>query len=82
MVISMKKTMTHEEIKSAFSEIYNSFYLHNRITDKRKRTDEEWEKIVKEADALSKKYDSYLVKNMILALLEEFENEEKEINNT
>jgi hypothetical protein len=78
----MKKTMTHEEIKSAFSEIYNSFYLHNRIADKRKRTDEEWEKIVNEANVISRKYDSCLVKNMILALLEEFENEEKEINNT
>lgn len=36
----MKNTMTHEEIKSAFSEIYNSFYLHNRMTGDRTRTDE------------------------------------------
>lgn len=78
----MKNTMTHEEIKSAFSEIYNSFYLHNRMTDDRTRTDKEWEKIIEEADALRKKYDSRLVKNMILALLEEFEYEEKERENT
>ena len=82
VVVSMKNTITHEEIRSAFSEIYNSFYLNNRMTDDRTRTDEEWEKIIEEADILSKKYDSRFVKNMVLALLEEFEYEEKEKKNT
>lgn len=58
----MKNTMTHEEIKSAFSEIYNSFYLHNRMTGDRTRTDEEWEKIIEEADALRKNMTADLLK--------------------
>ena len=75
----MKNTMTHEEIKTAFSEIYNSFYLKSRMKEKQKRTDEEWETIINDANALIQKYDSRFVKNVVLALLEEFEYEDKEI---
>ena len=71
--------MTHEEIKTAFSEIYNSFYLKSRMKEKQKRTDEEWETIINDANALIQKYDSRFVKNVVLALLEEFEYEDKEI---
>lgn len=75
----MRNTMTHEEIKTAFSEIYNSFYLKSRMKEKQKRTDEEWETIINDANALIQKYDSRFVKNVVLALLEEFEYEDKEI---
>lgn len=69
--------MQYEEIRSAFSEVYNKFYLTYRYKGN-KRSDEEWKNIVEQADSIIKKYNnSPLVKHMVLDLLEIFENDEK-----
>lgn len=77
----MRETITHEEIKSAFSEIYNSFYLQHRLKEVRQRTDDEWEKLIEDAAAIRKKYNSELVTKIVNALLDEFEYQDKEMNN-
>lgn len=69
--------MTHEQIKSAFNEIYNNFYLKNRNKDGHERTDEEWKKIIEEAQIIQNKYEGNLAKSMVISILEEFENEDK-----
>lgn len=70
--------MPHEEVKEAFNEIYNKFYLKNRRVAGVKRSDEEWESLIDEADYLLKKYDSQLVRKIINGLMCEFECGEKE----
>lgn len=74
----MKKTITHNEIKAAFSEIYNSFYLSNRIIGPRCRTDQEWADLITQANEIRKKYNCILVADIINALLAEFERQDKE----
>lgn len=76
----MKLTITHEEIKKAFSEVYNSFYLNHRLIEERKRTDEEWEQLITDANTIRNKYNSVFVSDMLSAILKEFENEDKGIN--
>jgi len=73
----MKNTITHEEIKSAFSEIYNSFYLNHRLKENRPRTEEEWAYLINDAAAIRKKYNSELVTKIVNALLDEFESQHK-----
>lgn len=72
----MKPTMTHEEIRDAVSEVYNSFYLHNRKKGQQKRSVEDWEKINKDAEEIKIKYNSMLVHKILQAFLEEFFNED------
>lgn len=73
----MRKHISHEEIRTAFSEIYNTFYLGNRIDDGRVRTDVEWEKLIRDADFLREKYNSELVTKIVNSLLDEFEEQDK-----
>ena len=77
----MKNTMTHEEIKSAFSEIYNAFYLKHRLKENRPRTEEEWAHLINDAAAIRKKHNSELVTKIINALLDEFEYQDKKMKN-
>lgn len=67
--------MTHEQIRSAFAEVYNGYYLkHNRKEHEPVRTEKEWEEIVKKGDEIIKKYNyNKLVQHMVLDLQEEFE---------
>lgn len=74
----MKDTMTHEEIKAAFSELYNKFYLKHRLPPGQERTDEEWQGLMEDAACLRKKYDSILVTNMLNELMDEFERQNKQ----
>ena len=69
--------MPHEEVKEAFNEIYNKFYLKNRREAGVKRSDEEWESLIDEAHFLLKKYDSQLVRKMLNGLMCEFESGER-----
>lgn len=71
----MKQTMLHEEIRDAFSEIYNSFYLKHRIKDRKQMSEETWEKIMEDANVIRNKYNSQFVSDMIIALMNEFERE-------
>lgn len=69
--------MTHAEIKNAFSEVYNKFYLKYRVTDDKKRGNEEWERIQSDALEITNRYNSTLVLKLVMAVLEEFEEEDK-----
>lgn len=73
----MKKTMEHEEIKAAFSDVYNRFYLQHRLKEKRNRTTEEWEKLVLDSSEIVSKYNSELVAKLVIAVVEEFEAEDE-----
>lgn len=74
--------MEHEEIKRAFNEVYNNFYLKYRFKGV-KKTDEEWEEIVKNAnDIVSSFNSSVLVRHMIVDLLEIIETDEKNNGST
>lgn len=68
-------TMTHEQIKSAFNDMYNNFYLKHRNKDNHIRTDEEWEELLKEAKELQSKYNGTLARTIMIAILGEFEAE-------
>ncbi len=72
----MKEVMSHEQIKAAFNEIYNSFYLQNRCPTERMRTDAEWEKMIQDAEDICKNYDTVMVRKIVGAVLDEFEREE------
>ena len=76
----MYKTMTHEQIKSTFNEVYNSFYLKHRFLNNQKKTDKDWENMVKDAQDISNRYEGNFAKSIILAMLEEFEQEAKDID--
>ena len=74
----MKETISHEEIRNAIAEIYNSFYRSNRHQGRR-RTLAEWEKINTEIEIIRKKYNSNLVEKILEAFIEEFINEDNEL---
>lgn len=73
----MKETISHEEIRNAIAEIYNSFYRSNRHQGRR-RTLAEWEKINQEVEQILKKYDSIFVEKILEAFIEEFMREDLE----
>jgi len=76
--ISMKETMTHEEIRDAFSDLYNRLYLIHRKKDDKPRSDESWEELIKTANQMNEKYNSLLVRSMVNAILKEMELQEKQ----
>ena len=73
-----RKYITHEEVKSAFSEVYNKFYLVYRKKEDTPRSDADWEQLLNAARTIRRKYDSEFVNIMITALIEQFEAEERE----
>lgn len=75
----LNNSISHEQVKNAFSVIYNKFYLSNKLDDKRLRTEQEWNKIIEEAKSISKEFNSVFVDDMIKALLLEWDRQEKNI---
>lgn len=72
----MRQTLPHEEIKLAFAQVYNVFYLKYRTCDDKKRTDEEWENLIRDASIIRMKFNSQFVNDMLAAVIGEFERED------
>lgn len=73
--------MEHEEIRKAFHEVYNNFYLKYRDKGMAK-TDEEWEKIIESAnEIICSFHKSDLVRHMVNDLIHEIEISDKKYKN-
>lgn len=68
-------TTSLEQTKKAFDDVYNKFYSKHKLEKPRMRSDKEWEVIVDQADVMAKH--STLARNLIIAILGVFENEEE-----
>lgn len=74
--------MSHDDIKSAFNEIYNNYYLGYRLTEKRIRSDKEWEEILKKGNELLDKYhNSQFIHKTVYSVIEIWEKQEYAIRN-
>ncbi len=77
-----RKVIPHEEVKQAFSEIYNHFYLPHRNQGNAARTEQQWVYITEDANRISSRFDSTLVNSMLNAIMAQFDNEDKEMRQT
>ena len=65
--------MEHEEIRNAFSDIYNKLYIPHKKNATDLLSDKDWEEIINKASEINKKYNTILVREIIHSVLGEFE---------
>lgn len=72
------KVLTHEQVKKCFSSVYNQFYLKWRLTDKRLRSEDEYDEMIRQADTIRSEFNnSSLVNGLVDAVLTQFTEEER-----
>ena len=70
------RALTHDEMRSAFSEIYNMFYCANRKKSDIAKCDSDWSRIIADAHTISAKYDSDIVTQILCSVIKQLEREE------
>lgn len=73
------KLITHETIKTLYSEIYNTFYCRYRLKAPVIRTEEEWNDIFEAAVALQNKFQNRMASTMLDSFIDLWKNQEEAI---
>jgi hypothetical protein len=64
---------TKEDMKTEFSLFSEVWTFYKKYYGTKRDDDQHWEQAVKEADAITAKYDSVLARDLILAVLSDLE---------
>lgn len=71
--------MSNEELKQKYDMFTDCWRLYKKFADVQ-QSDEYWEKVVNESNAVSKKYgECKLIVSLVLAVIDEFERVYKEM---